>query len=413
MDNNQILKRTGAMFDDLVKIRRDFHANPEHGFKEFRTSQKIIEILSACPNIQLQTGLVGGTGIIATIVGKNPGPTIMLRVDIDCVLAEDKKDVPYRSKREGWCHSCGHDVHTTIGIGVAKLLSEVTDELCGVAKIFFQPSEDFPKIPPEFLPVDVYTEYPDFLRAGRIAVQDGLLEGVNRLIAMHCWPEIKVGTVGYECWEAMSGNSNFHIAVVGKSGHAASPHTSIDSIPIAAQLVLALQTIVSRKINPSMPLVLTIGTIKGGTRRSVIGERVDITGTVRGFDNAFLRGPVKEWMEAMVKGICEANGAEYVFEYGVNQPAVINDKEVTADAVAALQNLLGEENVINILEKPMTAEDFSFMSEVVPSVYLKLGTSNDDVRTQYPLHNSYFDVDEHCIIVGVAGAVKIIVEYLK
>ncbi len=413
MENSLIRSRADALSERLIAFRRDLHMHPEHGFKEFETSKKIIAALSACPGIELETGLVCGTGVIATVRGGKSGPTIMMRADIDCVLAQDKKDAPYRSQTAGWSHSCGHDVHTAVALGTAMILAEARDQLRGTAKIFFQPSEDFPRIPEDRLPIDVYTEYPSFPRAGAIAVEEGILNGVDRLFAYHCWPELKAGLVGFERGAAMGACANIHLAILGKGGHAATPHMTVDPIPVAAQVILALQTIVSRRRNPSETLVLTLGTIRGGTRRSVIGDRVDITGTVRGLDTAYLRDSVGAWLTDLVTGICKANGCEAVVEYAVDQPAVINNPDATKDSVAALRDIMPAGRVVELAGTPMTTEDFAFMAEKVPAVYLKLGTANDDPGTQYALHSPYFDVDERCIATGVAGAVKIVCAYLR
>lgn len=411
--NNELLKeRVESLHPFLIETRRDIHAHPERGFLEKRTSAKIIEILSDYKGIEITGGLVGGTGVMATIRGKYVGPTIMLRVDIDCVLTQDKKDVPYCSQNDGLCHACGHDIYTTVGLGTAIILSELRDSLHGTAKVFFQPSEDFPCIPDEYLPIDVFTEKPDFPRAGGMAVDEGILEGTDRLLGMHCWPQLRVGKIGYEPWAAMAGSANFHIAVLGKSGHAATPELTIDPIPIAAQIILGLQTIISRKKKASTPLVLTIGTIRGGSRRSVIGDRVDMTGTVRGFENDYMRNEVGSMFENMIRGICEANGASYICDYALNLPAVINDQTVIRDSVSSLKDLMGEDNVVELKDMPLTAEDFSYLSACVPALYMKLGVSNEEPRTQYALHNSFFDVDESCLSYGVCGVVKIITDYL-
>lgn len=406
MDLVQLKERLQEIEHELIQIRRDLHAHPERGFEEYRTSQIIVKWLEDC-GVMFRAG-IAGTGVVGIIEGVNPGPTLGVRVDIDAVLVADKKEVPYASTVPGLAHACGHDVHTVIGLGLAKVLSERRDQLSGKVKLIFQASEELPRRASEHT-YDVFTEPPVGIRGATLAIQEGVLENpkVDKLIGIHCWPGLRAGQIGYQYGATMAGTGNFHLAILGKGGHAATPHKTVDPMPIAGQIICALQTVVSRKVDPSYPLVLTIGTIKGGTRRSVITDRIDLTGTVRALDPVLLEQVVPEIMERLIKGIVEGNGASYVFEYGVDQPPVVNDDGLVRAAAASLKKTLGE-NAIELKEAPMTAEDFSFMARLVPAVYLKLGTSNQDERTHYPLHSPRFDVDESCIRWGILAITQFI-----
>lgn len=410
MDINLILKEVSDIEQELIETRRDLHKHPEQGFLEFRTSKKISEWLEES-GIETRKGIVG-TGVVGIIRGQEEGPTIGLRVDIDALNTQDKKAVEYASTNPGLCHACGHDVHTTVGLGVAKVLSRLRKHIKGNVKLIFQASEELPR-KVEGQVFDPYTEYPVGKRGADLAVEAGVLENptVDRLIGVHCWPSLEVGKIGYQYGPAMAGTGNFHIAILGKTGHAATPHKTVDAITIAAQVVMALQTVISRKMDPSYQLVLTIGTIKGGIRRSVITDRVDMTGTVRGFNPELMATEIPMHMENLIKGIAEGNGGSYIFEYGLDQPPVVNDDEVVTDTAKSLRKILGD-NAVELHDAPMTGEDFSFMSRLVPSVYLKLGTHNDDQKTCYPLHNPNFDVDEKAIACGVKGIVQTMFDYL-
>ena len=411
MNPDLIRRKVGELEAELIDLRRDLHRHPEKGFEEYRTSSIITKWLNGCAD-SVRDGVVG-TGVVGVIEGKGPGPTAGLRVDIDALIIPDHKDVAYASRVPELCHACGHDVHTTIGLGVARTVSALRKEFRGALKIIFQPSEELPK-PLAGQALDVYTEYPVGKRGADLAIEEGVLENptVNRLLGIHCWPSLRAGRIGYQYGPAMAGTGNFHIAVLGKGGHAATPHKTVDPMPIMAEVILALQTVISRKTDPGYPLVLTIGTIKGGRRRSVITDRIDITGTVRGLDTNILEKEVPQYIERMVKGITEAHGADYICEYGVDEPPVINDREVVKETALSLRKILGD-NAVELQEASMTAEDFSFMSRLIPSIYLKLGTSGDDERTRFPLHNPKFDVDESCIACGVSGITQVVVDFLE
>ena len=399
--------------EELIGIRRDIHKYPEIGFEEKETSQKIIHTLKKHGCTQLRSEIVG-TGVLCTIQGAEPGPVIALRVDIDALSnCNDECRKNYASVKKDICHACGHDVHTTIGLGVAAVMQQFKGRFKGTAEIFFQPSEELPKKIDPTLEYDGFTEPPVGYRAAYLAREEGVLESphVDRLLGIHCWPQLNVGCVGYQYGVAMAGTGNFHISILGKHGHAGTPHKTVDAIILAAQVVMSLQTVVSRKIDPSLPVVLTIGAIKGGSRRSSVAGLVDINGTVRCFDQKAISEDIPQAMESIIKGICIGGGGDYKFEYGVDQPPVINNDIVVQESAQSLKSILGN-NVIELRDAPMTAEDFSWLAEGIPAVYLKLGTAGSDEDTQYPLHNPKFDVDEGCIKTGVLAIAKTMLDYL-
>lgn len=399
----------------LVCFREDLHAHPEIGCCEYRTAAAIRDALMSfgIPESQLQTDIVH-TGIIVTIKGDFPGPVILFRADMDALRGcDDVSGAPYASQNSHVCHACGHDVHTTVGVAAAKLLWEHRKELHGTAKIFFQPSEELPvrTDSKEQSAFSCYTESPYGVRAAGLARDEGLLHGVDRLLGLHCWPALEAGRVGYESRVAMAGSGNFHLQLRGRGGHAGMPQHSVDAIVLAAQVVMGLQTVVSRRISPSVPIVLNIGTIQGGMRRSSVAERVDLTGTVRCADRICLRDTVPTIMEQIIRGICDSTGGTYQFEYCAELPPVYNEPKVLAHDVSVLQAVFTDK-VEKLDGCPMTAEDFSLLSEVCPGVFFKLGTRGESEQTQYPLHNGAFDVDKRCLKTGVLAISAIILHYL-
>lgn len=417
MQKKELQEQISLLYPFLRKFRRDLHMNPEIGGQEHRTVEKIVQALCSFgfSSKDITTG-IAGTGIVATVKGKYPGPVVMYRADMDALRnCTDLCGETYASVNENVCHACGHDVHTTIAVGVAKLLYTCREELHGTAKIFFQPSEELPLIEGQQEEFCCYTERPVGKRAAAAAVEQGILSGkdgnVVRTLAMHCWPSLDVGTIGYEEKIAMAGSGNFYISLLGRSGHAGMPQASVDAIAMAAQAVDVLQTIVSRWSSPSVPLVLNIGTIRGGTRRSTVAGQVELTGTVRCAAIDYLEEFVPREMEHRLKGVCESFGGEYQFEYRMDLPPVCNDEAMLAHDVYVLARMGCQ--VKKLTDCPMTAEDFSVLSHRIPSVFLKLGTRNRDVKTHYPLHNGHFCVDESCLAVGVEAAAAILLDDLQ
>lgn len=413
MDLVRLKAEVEAGREELIALRRTLHANPELGFNEFETAKIIVDTLRGFGCDDIREG-VAGTGVLATIRGGQPGQIVMFRADIDAVPnCQDLKEVPYKSKNPGLCHSCGHDVHIAVALGVAKVLCENRERLKGTAKIFFQASEEQPRKIDPTLQYDIYTEPSVGHRGAYLASLEGVLENPvpDRLLGMHCWPTLEAGKIGYQYGPTMAGSGNFHLSILGKRGHAAAPHKSVDAIVTAGQVIAALQTLVSRRADPTLPLVCTIGAIRGGTRRSTITDLVDMTGTVRAFDTKFMAEEVPHILHEIIGGVCQSAGAGYMLDYGVDQPPLINSDEVVRECAAFLGKAMGE-NMVELHEAPMTSEDFPFLAKNIPSIYMKLGTCNADPATQYPLHNSLFDVDEKCLVTGVYGVAGMMLNYL-
>ncbi len=384
--------------DDLITLRRDIHAHPEIRFQEVRTA-KIVEEYLRNLGMQVQTG-IAKTGVVGILTGDlGKGKVLGIRCEMDALSIHEESAVPYRSQNDGVMHACGHDVHTTVGIGIAKVLSAMRHQFRGTVKFIFQPSEENP-----------FGE-----RCGALAmIDDGVLQNppLDAVLALHCWPDLNVGQIGVGAGPAMAAYVAFNINVSGKQAHAASPHLGSDSMLGAAQTITALYHIVSRRTDPADSYALAVNEIAGGKRQSIVGAPVSMAGTVRAVTKESLVY-VMDLMKDTVEGISRMLDIEIELIFDEISPAVVNDSHLDQIVSGVGTSILGKENVIVQGKCPMTAEDFSYITDRVPGYYLKLGVSNEEKGIRYPLHNDRFDVDEHCIAVGVSVLTSAALEFLK
>lgn len=388
-----IEKRINEIFSELVEIRRDFHANPELSEKEFRTSDKICEILK---NLNIEyTKNVAETGIVGIIRGKKGGKTVAARADIDALPIVEKNDVPYKSKNCGVMHACGHDIHTTVLIGVAKILKELELELEGNVKLLFQPAEET-------------------VGGAKRMVQEGCLKNpdVDYVVGLHVQSYIDAGKIELKYGKLNAQTDELIITIIGKSGHGAYPDTSIDAIVIAANVITALQTLVSRNISPLNSVVLSLGQINGGTKNNIICDSVEIKGILRTLDSETRAYAIKRIQE-ITTNICDAYGGNCLIEIKDGYRYLINSDEVVDIIYNTAKEIIGEEN-IQFKEMPsMGGEDFSyFMDDNVKGAFYHLGCGNKEKGITSPLHSDSFDVDENCIKTGVLVQVKSILALL-
>ena len=381
-------RETERQFPSLVELQRDLHSHPELGYEERRTAGRVAREMEAL-GLSLHTGVVK-TGVVATMEGGQVGDAVALRVDMDA----------FRSTNPGVAHVCGHDAHTTIGIGVARVLAGLRQHLKGSVRFIFQPAEERPLVEEEG--EKPYLEGVRAVPAARMMVQEGVLEDpqVAAVYGLHLWPWLEAGQVGIEDGPAMAGAANFLASVFGKSAHGATPHAGVDSIVAVAQVLSLLQTIVSRQTSPGEPLVITVGTVRGGDRRNVIADRVDISGTVRCLSTSLLEKVVPEKMRAVLEGVTIALGASYELDYYPLILPVMNDGRLAALARRAVAEVLGQAAVVASMDRAMTSEDFACYAEAVPGLYMKVGCSTPGTEV-IPLHNRAFSFDEEAIRVGV------------
>ena len=387
------VKRLGEKYlQHMINLRETIHMYPEDGFSEFTTSKIIIEELEKL-GIKVQKN-VAKTGVVGLIEGKYPGKTVLLRADMDALKIQEQADVEYKSKIDGMMHACGHDGHVAGLLGAAMILNELKDNLHGNVKLVFQPAEE---------------------RDGGALpmIEEGVLENpkVDAAFEAHLWGYLNEGEVHLKEGPMMASPDIFNIKVIGKGGHGAVPQESIDPIVITCQIVNSLQTIVSRKINPLDPVVITCGRIQGGDCHNVIPNEVELEGTIRTF-NEETRNWVPKVMEDLIRGITTSQGAAYEFKYEPKYPALINDKYMTSFAKESLKKVVGEENVFDLKEPNMGGEDFAYFAQKVPSAFIFVGIANNKSEPVIH-HNPYFKWDSKNVGILAQSLSQIAIDYLK
>jgi len=380
-----------ALRGQLVAWRRDFHRHPEIGLQEHRSARLIADHLREL-GYRVQTG-VATTGVVGLLEGDRPGPVVMVRFDMDALPITEENETDYVSQNPGLMHACGHDAHMAIGLGVATVMARRRDELAGTLKLVFQPGEE------------------GMNGAGRM-VEEGVLEDPRPdvFLAAHVWNDCPVGMVNVTPGGVMAAAQKWTCVVRGKGGHGAMPHQTVDPIVATAQVITALQTIVSRNISPLEAAVVTVGTIHGGDAFNIIPGQVELSGTVRTYDPA-VRETVSRRMRELIENVAAACGATADFEFTVLSPAVINDPEVTEVVRAAAEAVVGPENVISG-ERTMGSEDAAFFMQEIPGCYFFLGSANAARGLDAPHHNPRFDIDEAVLPLGVAAIVQALAHYL-
>ncbi len=391
---DKIKKIAEANYDELIAIRRQLHEYPELSFEETETSKFISQKLTDY-SIEHTTG-IGGHGIVGLIKGKNPEKkTVALRADMDALPIQEKNNVPYASKNAGVMHACGHDVHTTSLLGAAKILNELKDEFEGTIKLIFQPAE-------ERLP-----------GGASLMIKENVLKNpeVNQIIGQHVLPQLETGKVAFRAGIAMASCDEIYITVKGKGGHGAIPHLAVDPIMIASHMVIALQQIVSRNANPTLPTVLTIGKFIANGSTNIIPDEVYLEGTLRTFDEAW-RTIAKEKIVEICNAVAQGFGGtcDITIEHGY--PFLKNDESLTTNSIGLAREYLGENNVEEIPAR-MTAEDFSYYSQLVPACFYRLGTGNKEKGITSAIHTPTFDIDEHALKVGAGLMAWIAINTLK
>jgi amidohydrolase len=377
-----------AIATDLIAIRRDIHAHPELAFEEVRTAGVVARELQKL-GIAHRTG-VAKTGVVGLIEGGRPGPVLAIRADMDALPIQEQTGLPWASRIDGRMHACGHDIHTTILLGVAAVLKRLAPQMAGTVKLVFQPAEEV-------------------ISGMQVMLDEGLLENpkVDFALGFHNSPDMPAGRLAYTHGPVMAAADKFEVTVHGVSGHAAHPHTAVDPIVGAAHIITQLQTVVSREVNPMHPVVVTVGSIHGGEAVNIIPDTVLFRGTVRS-----LHAPARDIAEAAIRRLCEGALAtlrvrcEVAYTRGV--PALVNDDRVLVPAVAAVRRQLGE--VIEETGPVMGSEDLAVLFERVPGVQLRIGSGAPGRSDK--LHNSGYAPDEACIGVGVQALSRAALELL-
>lgn len=370
-------------YDSIISLRRHFHTYPELSAQEFNTQKTILEELSA---LGLAPRKIAGTGVIARLQGNLPGKTIALRADIDALELQDECGKPYQSKNPGVCHACGHDGHTAMLIGAAKILAELRDHLAGTIIFLFQPSEEC------------------FPGGAALMVQEGALTGVDAIIGAHLWQSHSAGTSAISYNRMMASPDAFTITIKGRGGHGSMPHQTIDTVLVAAQLVTALHTIISRNIDPLEPAVLSIGSLKAGDTYNIIPDTATLVGTVRSF-SLDIKKTVFERIEQITSGICQAAGAAFQIDKTFGFPPVINHPQIAEVFVNASAESIGKKNTL-IVDPVMGGEDFSVYLDIIPGAFIFIGSGNKKKGIIYPQHHPKFDIDEKALAYGTEIMVR-------
>lgn len=379
-----------SLRDELVDRRRDFHRHPELAYQEHRTAGIVADELNDL-GLEVQTG-VGKTGVIGILEGAKDGPTVLYRADMDALPIQEENEAEYVSQAAGKMHACGHDGHTAIALGIAKLLNNHRERLGGRVKFVFQPAEE------------VGT-------GASSMIDDGALEAPapDRSLGIHLWNDLEVGTVSVVDGPTMSGAGVFEITVTGKGGHGAMPHQTADPIVCSAQIIVALQSIVSRNINPLDTVVLTIGELHGGTARNIIPQTVSFGGSFRLFREE-TRDRIKSRIQDTATGIAQGMGCQADVRFGLGIGATVNDIEVAAHARSVFAALGG---AIEVVRQPwMASEDVGLFMERNPSAYLLVGSANHERGLDFPHHHPRFDFDEDVLPLSVGMMSALIADYL-
>lgn len=365
--------------NEIIRIRRQIHQNPEIGLAVFNTADIITQALTASQIPFRQN--VGQTGVVVLIEGNEPGPCILLRADMDALPLNEATGLAYASRIKGKMHACGHDLHAAALVGVAKILWKMRDQIKGTIKLAFQPGEET-------------------LDGAAAMIEDGLLRDPvpQAALGFHNWPSLDTGTAAFHPVFSFAGSQAFNIKLSGRSGHAAHPHSAIDTITAAASFIMQLQTVVSREIAPVKPAVISVGRIEGGTAENIIAESVTLAGTMRALEPGVLK-KMKETIERLLQGLETSMRVGHEISFSREVPSLINDKTVLTKVLCSARSVLGDEKVIEIDEGSMGTEDFAYISSEIPSTYLRIGSksTDNDVRM---VHRPDYAPDEN--FLGVA-----------
>jgi len=381
-----------ALEQTLVSDRRHLHQNPELSFEEVQTSAFVQDRLRDL-NIPFTAG-IGGYGVVANLQGHRPGPVVALRADMDALPIQEANDVPYASKVPGVMHACGHDVHTASLLGVAALLRSRTQEFSGTVRFLFQPAEE--KLP----------------GGASLMIRDGALANPTpqAIYGQHVMPLLPAGTVGFRSGRYMASADEIRLTIRGKGGHAAMPHLNTDSVLIASHIVVALQQVVSRRANPTLPSVLSFGHIIGEGAYNVLPNDVRLRGTFRTMDETW-RAQAHALIREIASGTASAMGAICDVEIDRGYPMLFNHPEPTALARSTAEAYLGPQQVVD-LDLWMAAEDFAFYAQEIPASFYRLGTRNEAKGWVSSVHTSTFDVDESALPLGAGLMAAIALEQL-
>lgn len=380
--------------DEIIEIRRHLHAHPELSFQEEKTAQYIADFYKG-KDVEIETNVGNGYGIVVTIKGDQPGKVIGLRADFDALPIHEETDVPFKSKNDGVMHACGHDGHTAYMLVLADCLIQLKADINGTIKIIHQHAEETPP------------------GGAKSIVESGLLDDLDIVLGTHLFPTHPVGTIGYRSGYAMAGRTYFKLKIQGVGGHGSSPQNANDPIVAGAHFVTAVQTVISRRINPFEMGVVTIGSFDGKGSFNIIKDSIEIEGDVRYMNDKTAKIINKE-IHRIVRGIEEEFGVTCELNYVPDYPPLYNDPEVTAEVVQLLKNA-EDEAIQEVIEFPMFSgsEDFSYYLEKTPGLFFNIGCRPKNTEKVYFNHHPKFDIDEDALLVSAKSVAHVVAAYVN
>lgn len=380
-----LLERIKEQEEEFIGLRRKIHENPELSLQEYETTKLVRQYLTDLGIENYPNG--DSTGAVGILKGGKPGPVIALRADLDALKLTEATGLPFASKNPGICHACGHDLHTAVLLGTAKILKSYEKDLCGTVKFLFQPAEEGHG-------------------GSKLMIENGALENpsVDYILACHTWPEMPGGSIGVRKGAMLGASDTFKLTVIGKGGHAAHPHKGIDPVVVAAHIITELQTIISRRVAPVDPVVITVGHLTAGTVSNIIPNEAVMEGTVRTQDPE-TRKKVADYIEQLALGTARAMGADAKLEYDFGYPPTMNDPAVIDEISEAVSDILGPQKLLQVPVSSMGSEDFAFYLEKVPGALFRIGTCDERPESSWALHNPSTLFDEKAISAGIAAMV--------
>ncbi|MGG1675477.1 M20 family metallopeptidase [Neobacillus sp. NRS-1170] len=386
-----IQKLVEAVEEEVVEWRRHFHENPELSFEEVETSKYVFEKLESFGNIE--ASWVTPTSVMGRLFGRQPGRVIGLRADMDALPIQEETGLPFASKNSGVMHACGHDGHTAMLLGAAKVLSQLKDEINGEIRFFFQHAEELSP------------------GGAQEMIKAGAAEGIDGVIGLHLGSQGPLGKFSLCYGDVTAACDDFDIVIQGKGGHGSEPNGTVDPIAIGVQLVNGINQLISRKVDASQRAVISVTQFHGGSANNIIPDRVTIGGTVRTFDPE-IRKQIPVWIEKLTKGLAAAHDATYQLDYNFGYSPTINEENITSLVEHTIVETFGESNFVRS-QALMGSEDFSAFAEIAPGCFAFLGAGSENPAENYPHHHPKFDVKEEALILGVHYFVRTSLKFLN